>query len=74
MLPGRVLRRSNTQQEDLSMATKKAKTAQKNVDDTKAKCPDCGKADTRVVRYVGFGPKGLFWVCDNNCGYMQRTR
>jgi len=55
------------------MATKAAKTAQKTSSDTKPPCPECG-ADTRVVRYVGFGPKGLFWVCDKKCGYMLRTR
>ncbi len=39
----------------------------------KPTCPDCG-AEIRVVRYTGFGPKGLFWVCDKTCGYMLRTR
>jgi ssDNA-binding Zn-finger/Zn-ribbon topoisomerase 1 len=55
------------------VATKKAKTAQKAAPIEKATCPDCG-GDVRVVRYAGFGPRGMFWVCDKNCGYVQRTR
>jgi hypothetical protein len=51
----------------------KAKTAQKAPAEQKRACPECS-ADVRVVRYAGFGPKGLFWVCDKNCGYVQRTR
>ncbi len=56
------------------MAEKKAKTAEKGAGATQLrKCPSCG-ADSRVVQYAGFGPRGFFWVCDKNCGYTQRTR
>jgi hypothetical protein len=55
------------------VATKKAKTAQKDAPVEKNLCPDCG-AEKRVVRYAGFGPRGMFWVCDKACGYVQRTR
>ncbi|MEE8312144.1 MAG: hypothetical protein V3R77_07795 [Candidatus Binatia bacterium] len=51
----------------------KAKTAQQVSGEEKRTCPDCS-SDVRVVRYAGFGPRGLFWVCDKNCGYTQRTR
>ncbi len=56
------------------MATKKAKTALKAGESGSAKraCPECG-AETKVVRYEGFGPRGMFWVCEKECGYMQRT-
>jgi hypothetical protein len=57
------------------VATKKVKTAIKGgvAQDNKRLCPEC-EADARVVRYAGFGPKGLFWVCEKKCGYMERTR
>jgi len=57
------------------VATKKAKTAIKGGagQDNKRLCPEC-EAEARVVRYAGFGPKGLFWVCEKKCGYMERTR
>jgi len=51
----------------------KAKTAQKTASEQKNACPDCG-AESRIVRYAGFGPKGLFWVCEKTCGYMRRSR
>lgn len=51
------------------MATKGAKGDQGG---DRRTCPDCG-AELRVVRYAGYGPKGLFWVCEKNCGFMQRT-
>lgn len=57
-----------------SMAEKKAKTAEKNADALrKHLCPSCG-SESRVVQYVGSGPRGFFWVCDKNCGYTKRTR
>jgi ssDNA-binding Zn-finger/Zn-ribbon topoisomerase 1 len=56
------------------MAEKKAKTAEKGgAQQQKKLCPQCG-AEARVVKFVGFGPRGFFWVCDKNCGYQQRTR
>ncbi len=55
------------------MATKTAKTAQKKGAAENHTCPECG-AERRVVRYVGFGRRGLFWVCDKNCGYIERTK
>jgi hypothetical protein len=56
------------------MAEKKAKTAQKGVAAThRHVCPSCG-ADSRVTYFTGFGPKGLFWVCEKGCGYKARTR
>jgi ribosomal protein S27AE len=56
------------------MAEKKAKTAEKGGDSTRKRlCPSCG-AESRVVAYAGYGPRGFFWVCDKNCGYTQRTR
>ena len=58
------------------MAVKQAKTAQKAAPVDKKLCPECGAksgSEVRVVRYTGFGPRGLFWACDKNCGYMQRT-
>lgn len=55
------------------MGAKKAKTAQKAAPMQKATCPDCG-AEAKVVMFAGFGDRGLFWVCDKNCGYKQRTR
>jgi len=54
------------------LATKKAKTAQKEAPTAKATCPQCG-ADVRIVRYAGFGQRGMFWVCDKNCGFSQRS-
>lgn len=55
------------------MGAKKAKTAQKSSSQQKHVCPDCG-SDSRIVKYAGFGDRGLFWVCDKGCGYKQRTR
>lgn len=56
------------------MATKTAKTAQRQVlPQNKKLCPDCG-AESRVVKYAGFGRRGLFWVCEKNCGYVERTQ
>jgi len=53
---------------------KKAKTAEKGgAAQQKRTCPSCG-ADTRVTLFTGWGPKGLFWMCDKNCGYVGRTR
>ena len=55
------------------MATKKAKTAIKGgAVVEKPKCPEC-QAERRVMRYTGYGPRGLFWVCEKSCGYMERT-
>ncbi len=51
----------------------KAKTAQKSAEMAKRECPDC-HSEVRVIRYAGFGPRGLFWVCEKNCGFMERTR
>mgnify|MGYP003332574937 FL=1 len=55
------------------MGAKKAKTAQKSTVQEKNSCPDCG-SESRIVMYAGFGDRGLFWVCEKNCGYKQRTR
>jgi len=55
------------------MAEKKAKTAHtKDKALAKRLCPSCG-AESRVVQFVGAGPRGFFWVCDKSCGYSQRT-
>jgi hypothetical protein len=55
------------------LATKKAKTAIKGgAVAEKPKCPQC-QSERRVMRYTGYGPRGLFWVCEKNCGYMERT-
>ena len=56
------------------MAQGKAKTAEKSGDvQTKHLCPSCG-AESRVMHFTGFGRKGFFWVCDKNCGYVERAR
>ena len=56
------------------MAEKKAKTAEKGAAaQLKHACPSCG-SESRVTMYTGFGQKGFFWVCEKNCGYVQRTR
>lgn len=56
------------------MAEKRAKTAEKGAAvQQKRTCPKCG-AETRVTLFTGFGPKGFFWLCDKNCGYVERTR
>ena len=53
---------------------KKAKTAEKGGDTARKRlCPSCG-AESRVVQFTGFGPRGFYWVCDKNCGYSERTR
>ena len=54
------------------MAEKKAKTAEKSGADQQRKrlCPSCG-AESRVVQYTGFGPRGFFWVCEKACGYRR---
>jgi ssDNA-binding Zn-finger/Zn-ribbon topoisomerase 1 len=56
------------------MADKKAKTAEKTgVLQTKHLCPSCG-TESRVTYFTGFGRRGFFWVCDKDCGYIERTR
>ncbi len=55
------------------MAEKKAKTAEKSGAVQKHSCPSCG-TESRVTYFTGFGRRGFFWVCDKNCGYMERTR
>jgi hypothetical protein len=56
------------------MAEKRAKTAEKAGEAVKRRpCPSCG-ADTRVVQFTGFGPRGFYWMCDKACGYRERTR
>ena len=56
------------------MAEKKAKTAEKGGDGARKRpCPSCG-AESRVIQFTGFGPRGFFWVCDKTCGYTERTR
>ncbi len=55
------------------MASKKAKTAQKATAADKQVCPEC-EADVRVVKFVGAGKRGMFWVCDKDCGYTKRTK
>lgn len=56
------------------MADKKAKTAEKTgLVHTKHLCPSCG-TESRVTYFAGFGRRGFFWVCDKNCGYVERTR
>src|SRR5437879_13438839 len=53
---------------------KKAKTAEKGGDAARKRlCPSCG-AESRVVQLAGFGPRGSYWVCDQNCGSSERTR
>lgn len=53
---------------------KKAKTGEKSGREfgTKHMCPNCN-VEAHIVRYAGFGQKGLFWVCDKECGYSMRT-
>jgi ribosomal protein S27AE len=56
------------------MATKRAKTAEKGGPaHAKRGCPSCG-GEVRVTLFAGHGQRGFFWVCDKNCGYMERTR
>ncbi len=56
------------------MAEKKAKTAEKGGDPGKKHiCPSCG-AESRVIQFTGYGPRGFFWVCEKACGYTRRTR
>ena len=56
------------------MAEKKAKTAEKSgASQNKHLCPTCG-TESRVTLFTGFGRKGFFWVCEKNCGFMERTR
>ncbi len=56
------------------MAEKKAKTAEKGGDAARKRlCLSCG-AESRVVQYAGFGPRGYFWVCEKDCGFTKRTR
>jgi predicted RNA-binding Zn-ribbon protein involved in translation (DUF1610 family) len=56
------------------MAEKKAKTAEKSGEAArKHLCPKCG-AESRIVQFAGFGPRGIFWVCEKDCGYSERTR
>lgn len=54
---------------------KKAKTGEKTGRDVghKHMCPKCD-SEAHIVRFAGFGPKGLFWVCDKaDCTYTMRT-
>ena len=60
------------------MAEKKAKTAEKGGAALhKRFCPSCGgpesKVELKVTMFAGYGPKGFFWVCDKNCGFVERT-
>jgi len=56
------------------MAEKKAKTAEKGgAGLSKHLCPSCN-TESRVHYFTGFGRKGYFWVCEKNCGYVERTR
>jgi ssDNA-binding Zn-finger/Zn-ribbon topoisomerase 1 len=56
------------------MADKKAKTAEKSGATQKRHlCPTCG-TENRVTYFTGFGRKGFFWVCEKNCGFMERAR
>ena len=56
------------------MAEKKAKTAEKSgAAHSKHLCPSCS-TESRVHCFTGFGRKGYFWVCEKNCGYIERTR
>jgi hypothetical protein len=56
------------------MAEKKAKTAEKSgAALSKRMCPTCG-TESRVTYFTGFGRKGFFWVCEKNCGFIERTR
>jgi hypothetical protein len=60
--------------EDRSVAQGKAKTAEKSGEvNAKHFCPSCA-AESRVMQFAGVGRKGFFWVCDKNCGYVERTR
>jgi hypothetical protein len=60
--------------EENGMAEKKAKTAEKSgVSSIKHLCPSCG-TESKVTYFAGFGRRGFFWVCDKNCGYIERTR
>ena len=54
------------------MAEKKAKTAEKGGDvGAEAACARACGAESRVVQFTGFGPRGFFWVCEKNCGYTR---
>jgi hypothetical protein len=61
------------------MAEKKAKTAQKRGEQAKKLCAKCG-SPVQVVRFAGFGSKGLFWApegkeCgESGCPYPARTK
>ena len=62
------------------MAEKKAKTAQKRGGEQNKKlCAKCG-SPIQVVRFAGFGSKGLFWApegkeCgESECPYPARTK
>jgi hypothetical protein len=56
------------------MAERKAKTAEnRGAGANKVTCPACS-SDARIVQYAGYGPRGFFWVCEKDCGFMQRTR
>lgn len=55
------------------MAERRAKTADRAAAEAKKRaCPSCG-AETRVVQFAGFGPRGFFWLCEKSCGYRERT-
>jgi hypothetical protein len=58
----------------LTMADKKAKTAEKAGElQNRHVCPSCG-AESKVTKFAGFGRKGFYLVCEKACGYVGRTR
>jgi hypothetical protein len=55
------------------MAARHAKTAQKRTTETVPVCPACS-GSLQAVRLAGSGHNGMFWVCENQCGFNRRTR
>lgn len=57
------------------MAERKARTAAKGRAAAVFKhiCPNCG-AESKVTMFAGYGRRGLFLVCEKNCGYIGRKR
>ena len=57
------------------MGVKKAKTAQKGTGTGDERvCSEC-ETPLKVVRFAGFGRRGLFWVCGTEgCREPERTR
>ncbi len=56
------------------MAEKTAKSADKGgARGRQHICPNC-HSETRVTLFVGYGRRGLYWVCEKNCGYVARRR